>query len=245
LTAAADGTTLTGTYTVQAGDVSGDLTANAISVGSVSDLVGNVMASTTLPTGANNIAGAKAIVVDGVVPTATVTTASVLAPATATVQSTKAGTLYLVNTSVTVTDLASITGAASTLQTSKVVTTASTTLATTGLIPGTYKAYSVDSAGNLSAASSGTLTVVPATPTPAPVLASASDTGSTNSDKTTSDNTPTFDLAGLTELRLAGINVGSTAVIREFSKDPLFLQNSNNIIPTQINLLFVWINYLT
>jgi hypothetical protein len=42
-----------------------------------------------------------------------------------------------------------------------------------------------------------------------------------------------FDLAGLTELRLGGITVGSTAVIREFSKDPLFLQNSNNIIPTQ------------
>ena len=42
-----------------------------------------------------------------------------------------------------------------------------------------------------------------------------------------------FDLAGLTELRLSGINVGSTAVIREFSKDPLFLQNSNSIIPTQ------------
>lgn len=42
-----------------------------------------------------------------------------------------------------------------------------------------------------------------------------------------------FDLQGLTELRLAGINVGSTAVIREFSKDPLFLQNSNNIISTQ------------
>jgi hypothetical protein len=42
-----------------------------------------------------------------------------------------------------------------------------------------------------------------------------------------------FDLSGLTEIRLAGINVGSTAVIREFSKDPLFLQNSNNVIPTQ------------
>lgn len=42
-----------------------------------------------------------------------------------------------------------------------------------------------------------------------------------------------FDLQGLTELRLAGVTVGSTAVIREFSKDPLFLQNSNNIIPTQ------------
>ncbi len=42
-----------------------------------------------------------------------------------------------------------------------------------------------------------------------------------------------FDLAGLTELRLAGVTVGSTAVIREFSKDPLFLQNSNSVIPTQ------------
>jgi len=42
-----------------------------------------------------------------------------------------------------------------------------------------------------------------------------------------------FDLKGLTELRLGGIRVGSTAVIREFSKDPLFVQNSNNIIPTQ------------
>jgi hypothetical protein len=42
-----------------------------------------------------------------------------------------------------------------------------------------------------------------------------------------------FDLEGLTELRLSGINVGSTAIIREFSKDGLFLQNSNNVIPTQ------------
>jgi hypothetical protein len=46
-------------------------------------------------------------------------------------------------------------------------------------------------------------------------------------------NADFFDLDGLTELRLSGINVGSTAVIREFSKDPLFIQNSNSIIPTQ------------
>jgi hypothetical protein len=42
-----------------------------------------------------------------------------------------------------------------------------------------------------------------------------------------------FDLSGLTELRLGGISVGSTAIVREFSKDPLFLQNSNSVIPTQ------------
>jgi hypothetical protein len=42
-----------------------------------------------------------------------------------------------------------------------------------------------------------------------------------------------FDLSGLTELRLGGISVGSTAIVREFSKDTLFLQNSNSVIPTQ------------
>jgi len=43
-----------------------------------------------------------------------------------------------------------------------------------------------------------------------------------------------FDLGGLTELRLGGIRVGGTgAVIREFSTDPLFIEDSNNIVPTQ------------
>jgi len=43
-----------------------------------------------------------------------------------------------------------------------------------------------------------------------------------------------FDLNGLTELALGGIRVGGTgAVIREFSTDPLFTADSNNIVPTQ------------
>jgi hypothetical protein len=43
-----------------------------------------------------------------------------------------------------------------------------------------------------------------------------------------------FDLSGLTELRLGGIRVGGTgAVVREFSTDPLFIADSNNIVPTQ------------
>jgi hypothetical protein len=43
-----------------------------------------------------------------------------------------------------------------------------------------------------------------------------------------------FDLAGLTELKLGGIRVGGTGtVIREFSTDPLFTADSNNIVPTQ------------
>jgi hypothetical protein len=43
-----------------------------------------------------------------------------------------------------------------------------------------------------------------------------------------------FNLNGLSELRLGGIRVGGTgAVIREFSTDPLFTADSNNIVPTQ------------
>jgi hypothetical protein len=43
-----------------------------------------------------------------------------------------------------------------------------------------------------------------------------------------------FDLEGLSELALGGIRVGgSSVVIREFSTDPLFTADSNNIVPTQ------------
>jgi len=43
-----------------------------------------------------------------------------------------------------------------------------------------------------------------------------------------------FDLNGLSELRLGGIRIGGTGtVVREFSTDPLFSADSNNIIPTQ------------
>ena len=47
-------------------------------------------------------------------------------------------------------------------------------------------------------------------------------------------NASYFELNGLTELTLGGIQVGGTAVVvREFSKDGAFVANSNNIIPTQ------------
>ena len=43
-----------------------------------------------------------------------------------------------------------------------------------------------------------------------------------------------FDFGGLTELALGGVRLGgSGAVVREFSTDPLFSQDSNNVVPTQ------------
>ena len=47
-------------------------------------------------------------------------------------------------------------------------------------------------------------------------------------------NASYFELDGLSELRLGGVTLGGTnAVIREFSTDPTFAANSNEIIPTQ------------
>ncbi|MEH0863683.1 cadherin domain-containing protein [Phytobacter diazotrophicus] len=96
---------------------------------------------------------------------------------TVTVQSTEAGTVYLISDSVTVTNLSSLTAAADNLVNSvAVAANASTTLALTGLAEGTYHAYAVDAAGNLSIIS-GSSVIVDNT---APVIAGgATATGTT------------------------------------------------------------------
>ena len=71
LTAAANGTTMTGTYTVRAGDNSSDLSvASYVQTSPVTDIYGNVMTSSSLPS--TNIADGSALVVDGGAPTSTI-----------------------------------------------------------------------------------------------------------------------------------------------------------------------------
>ncbi|TSA52931.1 MAG: hypothetical protein D4R44_04670, partial [Actinobacteria bacterium] len=72
LTHASATTSLTGTYTVGAGQTSSDLTVSSYALTSAPiDSAGNVMTSTTVPTGASNIAGANAIIIDTTAPTVT------------------------------------------------------------------------------------------------------------------------------------------------------------------------------
>ena len=77
LTAASAGTTLTGSYTVQAGDLSPDLTVTATNSPTVLDILGNAMANPNpspgagiLPASPNNLGNIKNIEVDGVTPNA-------------------------------------------------------------------------------------------------------------------------------------------------------------------------------
>jgi len=99
--------------------------------------------------------------VDTSAPTASVTTATITTSENAVVQSTETGTAYLVNTAVTVSNLASITGAADNQSNSVTISSAATNtnLPATGLADGTYKVYAVDAAGNISSASSNSVTL--------------------------------------------------------------------------------------
>jgi hypothetical protein len=68
LTAATTGTTLSGTYVVEAGQNSPDLDVVGIFNANVADAFGNLLASTALPIAGNSIAGSRAIVVDTITP---------------------------------------------------------------------------------------------------------------------------------------------------------------------------------
>ena len=74
LTAAANGTTLVGTYTVGAGVTSSDLTVSSFVIGTVTDAAGNAMASTTVP--GTNIATGSALIIDTTAPTISSVTAT-------------------------------------------------------------------------------------------------------------------------------------------------------------------------
>jgi VCBS repeat-containing protein len=85
LTAATTGSTLTGTYTIAAGQTSADLTVSSFAIGTGAigssnatprdAAFGNALTDTTVPPGTGNIAGSYAIVVDTTAPAALTLTA--------------------------------------------------------------------------------------------------------------------------------------------------------------------------
>jgi hypothetical protein len=98
--------------------------------------------------------------VDTTAPTSTVTNATLTTADNATFQSNEPGTAYLVNGSVAVTNVASITGAADNQWNTAPFTTGLTNLSLSGLANGSYKLYTVDAAGNLSTVAGNTVTVL-------------------------------------------------------------------------------------
>ncbi len=222
-------TTLTFSYTVQAGDISDDLTyvgtnSLTLSGGTIRDIALNDATLTlAAPTSSGSLGANSAIIVDTSAPTVAFTAshpASITSSDTATVTSTEVGSVYLVKNTISVSNLASITGAADSSWNSVSITAvnSSTNLAATGLAPGTYVLCAVDAAGNLSVVSEQTVNITLAA-TGTPDLASTSDLGSSNTDNTTSDDTPEFSLSGLTTGATITLtaNTGSTSVTCTFT----------------------------
>ncbi len=171
----------------------------------------------------SSLASAAIIADDGVAPVATAVTNSHKSSTNGTVKSSKTGTLYLVNTSVTVTNEASITGATGNLWNQVTISSAgtNTSISLSGLDEGTYKAYAKDALGVLSAASLGSITVDNTAPTATLSVSSAASataaivfrvTGNESLDCTTLSSTDgvDFDLTNISSI--TGITQTSSTV---------------------------------
>lgn len=128
-----------------------------------------------------SLPSAAVIADNGRAPVASVSTASIKSSEPAQVSSDEVGTAYLVKSTVSVSDVASITGAPGSQWNQVTISAVNTpvALSASGLVEGTYKAYAVDPVGLLSSASSGTVTVDDTAPTV--TLTAVSSTGSTTS----------------------------------------------------------------
>ena len=119
----ATSTTLTGTYTVGSGESSSDLTVQSYSLTTApQDTAGNTMVSTSVPSGANNIAGAHALVVNT---TSSTTASTTTAPTTASTTTT-VPTATSTSTSLTSTSSTTSTTAVPTVTTTSTIPTATT-----------------------------------------------------------------------------------------------------------------------
>ena len=150
--------------------------------------------------GAGGTVATQSYVLDTTAPTATVATVSVTTSSGVTVRSSEAGTAYLVKSTVTVSNLSSITGAADDSMNQVAISAANsdTAILTSGLVAGEYKLYVVDAAGNLSSASSNTVTVaVAAAPTSNSTAAPTGTTtfGSTLTNAVTFNGVPSPTLS--------------------------------------------------
>ena len=191
---------LTFSYTVVTGDSASSgigVASNALALngGSLTDTSGNsaVVTHTAIAVSASHK-------VDAAPPTATLTTATASESGSVVVRSTEAGTIYLANSTISVSSLSSITSSNGNLWNSlSVAASTSTNLLVSGLLEGTYKAYAVDSVGNLSAASSGTVTIDSTPPT---VVLTASSS-------TSASATITFAVTGNEAITCSTLSTGN------------------------------------
>ena len=160
-------------------------------------------------------------------PTAVLTAATVPNSGSITVQSSETGSAFLVNSAVSVSSLASITVAANNLWNSVAITTANsnTQLAATGLTNGIYKLYTVDADGNLSNASTASVTIDSTATTASPTIDSTAQTASLPFLQVS--GTKIINTSTNKEVILNAVNMGNWMVMEGY------MMNSVNQAPDQ------------
>ena len=184
--AAVSGSTLTGTYTVGAtgsAQDSADLTVGSISSASVFDLAGNEQTGTTVPAAPNNLGDTRDIVIDTTAPAAL---------GIALDNDTGAAGDDAITSDGSYTVGGAETGALVEYSTNGTDWSATAPTAVEGA--NSISVRQTDAAGNVSPVSTLSFTLDTTGPTaPANLdLTDASDTGTSNSDDVTGDNTPTI-----------------------------------------------------
>jgi hypothetical protein len=161
------------------GNVTCTISSDTCTLGTLADGIWSISVTDTDAAGNATTSAALSITVDATAPTPIVATVSVTTASGVTVRSSEPGTAYLVKSTVTVSNLTSISNAADDSVNQVTITAGATdtTMPTDGLVAGTYKLYVVDAAGNLSLASANLVTVaVAAAPT---ASATTAPTGTT------------------------------------------------------------------
>jgi hypothetical protein len=156
---------------------------------------------------------------------------------TITVRSTEIGTAYLINQSVTVTNLASITGAASANRNSVSVSAANTdtTLTLSSLNDGLYNLYAVDSGNNLSTVVLATIRVDNTLPTASSIVVNSSGTAILLTASETITNS--IQLSGIYTISDSGsaLTVSSTSFLAN-----VVTLNLSRMIPAGATVTFAY-----
>ncbi len=210
-----DGITILGTTTAN-GAGNWLITSSALSDGAHT-----ITAKQTVSGQESSASTSLSVTIDTTSPTASVTTATLKNSTNATVQSTETGTVYIVKDTVSVSTISDITNASDDNFNSVTISNANTNtnMALSGLVDGTYKVYSTDTAGNLSSSSVNTITIDTTAPTSLAVSTnsiSSSITGTNSNIATisaTDTHTITYALAtgnGTNDANNSSFNISGT-----------------------------------
>jgi hypothetical protein len=218
-----------------------DVSTGSCTLATLADGVWSLTVTDTDSAGNATTSAALSITIDATKPLATVATLSQTNGngATVPVQSNELGTAYLVESGTSYTDPALVVRAAGSYNVTISAINTDTSIATTGLTAGTYKVYVIDAAGNLSLASTNTVTIAAASAPLAVLTTAPSGSSAVNSVLTSTSTFSGVPTPSLTYQWVACTNDTDPATCTNISgaTSSTFTPTTSVLVGTYIRLL--------